>query len=109
MTEAEYALKQFDQHAGTIPEHIRDGLRFYLTDGVEPGGFCSAVLCNNLKEAAGRADHINGPCLQKIGIFMINGMPNFAQGSPDKFTAWIKSGGLNGRMKDPEADAEDDK
>jgi len=35
-----------------IPDHLRDGLVRYFSDGILPGGFLQAVLCNDLAQAS---------------------------------------------------------
>lgn len=99
MDAKEYAIKNFEKYAHEIPEHIVDGFRDYLIHGIEPGSFCYAVLCNNLKEASSRADQVNRARLADIGQFMAWGMPSIAQGSEEKVNAWIAQGGLEGKAK----------
>lgn len=102
-----FAMEQFEQYVDVIPMHCRDGLRLYLTDGIEPGGFLLAVLCNDFKGAAARADHLNRYSLKEYAIFMSNGMPNSAQGSPQKVQEWIDHRGFKGLLEaSEEAEAE---
>lgn len=77
-----------------LPEHIRDGMKLYVENGIEPGSFCQAVLCNDLKGAFSRADHINKHHLPEIVEWLMWECPASAQGSEEQYEAWIKSGGL---------------
>lgn len=72
-----------------IPEHTRGGVIRYIQDRIEPGGFLMAVLENNLKEAIGRADHINRSALNDIVSYFYNFAPSTCWGSPEKVKAWI--------------------
>lgn len=92
----EHVIKNFEKYSQDIPEHIRDGFRLYLVHGIEPGSFCRACLENDMKEAAGKADHINRSRIPDIAMFMVWGMPSDSQGSPEKVSAWIKHRGLEG-------------
>jgi hypothetical protein len=42
-----------------LPEHMREGARLYVEEGLDPGGFLRAVLENNLTESFARADGID--------------------------------------------------
>lgn len=79
-----------------IPGYMRAGVTEYVMRGVEPGGFIMAVFCNDLMEAAGRADHYNLASLGGWATFLYNFTPRGCWGSPEKVEAWIKAGGLYG-------------
>ena len=42
-----------------IPEYMIGSLRRYIENGIEPGSFLSAVLCNDLRGACECADDTN--------------------------------------------------
>ena len=44
----------------SIPPHMHEGVRAYVLQGVEPGGFLYAVFSNNLVDSFARADNTNG-------------------------------------------------
>lgn len=71
-----------------VPDHMHQGLRLWIEQGVLPGGFMTAVLENDLKEALARADHINRECLFNIVSFLYNFAPGPCWGSPEKVSAW---------------------
>lgn len=73
-----------------IPEHMHGALKRYIDDGILPGGFLSAVLQNNLKEAVGRADHLNMDKLPDYIRFLYNFAPSPCWGSEEKVSAWIE-------------------
>lgn len=73
-----------------LPEHIRDGMKMYLDQGYEPGGFLYSVLTNNLKNAVGNADHINLRYLTNIVCYCYNEIPSEAWGSVEKVEQWMK-------------------
>lgn len=80
-----------------IPEHMRGAMKRYLEDGIPPGSFLQAVLCNDLKGAVSRADQINIQYLKEWAQFMMWELPAACQGSEERYRNWINMGGLNGR------------
>ncbi len=46
----------FDNEYEAIPEHLRGSILRYVEYGIQPGGFMTAVLNNDLYNATGRAD-----------------------------------------------------
>jgi hypothetical protein len=78
-----------------IPCHMRGALDRYIGHGVPPGNFLTAVLCNDLREACGRADDINRVRLHDYLTFLYCDAPSDCWGSPAKFAAWVQRGGLN--------------
>lgn len=99
--EVKYTIHRLDTSMSElgIPEHCKDGLRLYLTHGIEPGGFLLGVLCNDLKGAATRADQTNARYLAEYAKLMMWGMPAGAQGSAENVERWISDGGIIGVAK----------
>jgi len=81
--DAEAALKR-------LPEHCQAGLRRYIEDHVQPGGFLSAVLRNDLRDAVMAADDINRARLDQYVIFLYNHAPSACWGGERWFNAWIE-------------------
>lgn len=80
-----------DYAAGDLlPEHIRDGVQRYFEDGIPPGGFLSAVICNDLFGALGRADDINRRKLFDICCWFYNHAPRGSYGSEENMGAWME-------------------
>jgi hypothetical protein len=71
-----------------IPIGTRRSLRDYLTDGLDPGSFLTAVLTNDLRHAIGRADRDNLAALKEIVMFLINRTPAIAHGNRELFYNW---------------------
>jgi len=67
------------------------GLKRYIENRIEGGGFLTAVLSNNLKEAIGRADNWNLETLLIIVCWLYNEAPSDCWGSPEKVSAWLKN------------------
>ena len=72
-----------------LPPHIRAGARSYIEDGIKPGGFLTAVICDDLAEAFSRADHINRECLADIVGFFYNEAPSPSRGSKTAMNEWL--------------------
>jgi hypothetical protein len=79
-----------DPDPARCPAVIVESLKRYADHGVPTGDFLRAVLENDLKEAVGRADHINGPALAHIVSYCYNEIPSTSWGSPAKVEAWIE-------------------
>ena len=84
----------------SLPAHMRDGTRRYVEQGIPPGSFLEAVLCNDLKGAFERADDINRFMMLQWVRWLVMEAPSVSQGSPEKVASWIRRGGLQGIMKD---------
>jgi len=78
-----------------LPEHMRESVSWYVLAGQPPGGFLTAVLCNDLHEAAARADALNQRCLFRYGQ-LLHDLPWSAWGSREAVDAWVARGGLGG-------------
>jgi hypothetical protein len=74
-----------------LPDHMRDGAKRYIENRIAPGGFMTAVLENNLVEAASRADSTNINCLKEWAMWLYNECPREAWGSPHKVAMWLES------------------
>lgn len=66
-----------------LPEHIRGAMKEYLVYGRLPGGFCLAVLENNLVQSFARADHINTYAMHDIVRWLYMECPASAWGDKD--------------------------
>lgn len=65
----------FDNEYVAIPDYIQDSIRRYVEDRIKPGGFMTAVLCNDLYEATGRADENSLKALHLIVRWFANRAP----------------------------------
>ena len=87
-----------------LPEHCRDGMRRYIENGIIPGSFLQAVICNDLVEAYGQADTINTMFMRNYARFLYNEapkMPISSWGSKEIMITWHEKGGLNGILNEP--------
>ena len=91
------------KHISLIPVHMQDAVALWIVHGIEPESFLTAVLCNNLKEAVGQADPINGDCLFEWVQFFHNHAPYECWGSEERAAAWAKRGGLRGHKTEDAA------
>ena len=79
-----------DEYAPMIAHGVTlAGLQNYAWHRVPPGGFLTAVLQNDLMEAAQRMDHYNAGLLRLIVQFMHNHLPSDCYGSPEKVSLWL--------------------
>lgn len=83
-------VRPLDFSGYKIPEHTQGAMRRYVEDGLLPGGFLTAVLCNDLFGAIGRADAENLVALQEICMFVYNCLPGDCWGNEEKVWRWTE-------------------
>ena len=71
-----------------IPDYMIGAIERWIERGIPPGDFLMAVLCNDLKEAVGRADVVNINLLPAYVSFFYNDAPSQCWGSHEKVLAW---------------------
>ena len=76
---------------GVLPLHTQASARSYIEDGLPPGGFLTAVICNDLAEAFGRADDINRARLSTIIGWFYTEAPSDSWGSREVMNKWLAS------------------
>ncbi|MEO7387408.1 MAG: hypothetical protein ABIX37_10765 [Gammaproteobacteria bacterium] len=79
-----YQFRQFH-----ITDHMLESLDQYVEQGVPPGGFLYAVLSNDFKGAAGRADDENLANLPAYAAWLYNEAPSPCQGSKEAVEKWL--------------------
>jgi hypothetical protein len=75
-------------HRSRVPLHLHDGLTLYFSDGILPGSFLQAVLCNDLKSAVMQADPIAAADLRAVVEFLLWECPHQAWGSREAVLNW---------------------
>jgi hypothetical protein len=73
------------------------GLRRYIEHGIPPGHFLSCLLSNDLRGTFERADEVNAAAVRNYVQFLYCYAPAGSWGSPERFDAWCKQGGLTAR------------
>lgn len=74
-----------------VPSHTQGALERYIVHGIEPGGFLTAVLCNDLMGAMSRADIDNKRAIHDICSWIYNEAPSSCHGSYEKMENYIRS------------------
>lgn len=72
-----------------LPQHMQGGMKLYLEHGIEPGGFLTSVLANDLRGAVKRADSINKHFLLGYIDWLLEFAPHGSWGSYDLVNLWI--------------------
>lgn len=72
-----------------IPDYMHDGIVGYLSLGIEPGSFLSAVIANDLSRAAENADGTNRVLLWDYVNWFYNHAPSESWGSLAKMEQWM--------------------
>ena len=70
-----------------IPDRMMGGLKRYIEDGTEPGGFLTAVLENDLERAVSNADEENMANLPAYVAYLYNEAPMGCWGSRKRVIA----------------------
>ena len=73
-----------------VPTRTIRSINNYVTDGLVPGDFLTAVLENKLIEAFSRADAENLNAMEDIVRYIYNEIPMDAWGSEDEVEKWIE-------------------
>lgn len=76
-----------------VPRHLRDGLVRYFREGILPGGFMQAVLCNDLRQAVLRANPGGARMVLALIDFLEHYAPPMAWGTPERVLAWTTTPG----------------
>lgn len=82
---------KFKLASSNVPEYMHDGMILWLTEGIPPGSFLTAVLSNDLREACSRADETNRQHLYDYIFFLYNYAPSAAWGSEQNVVNWAQS------------------
>lgn len=73
-----------------VPDHLHDGIVAYIVDGIIPGGFFTAVVCNDLRGAFERADQISINYMKAILTYMYCYAPSTCWGSVERMVKWVR-------------------
>lgn len=72
-----------------IPGHMKESINRFAQEHRPVGGFLTAVLENDLKEACGRADEGNQKLLFEYCRLLYMEVPSDCWGSPEKVKDWL--------------------
>lgn len=87
-----------DRERNALSEDNIMALRRYIDQKIPPGGFLLSVLCNDLKDAAGRADMYNRRKLFEYVEYLYNHAPSICWGSKENVNAWLEVGMAEGKQ-----------
>ncbi len=74
-----------------IPSRILEGLKRYGEQGTGVGDFLQAVIANDFRDAACRADEQSFRALTAIAIYVYQELPGKCHGSREKYETWLKA------------------
>lgn len=80
-----YTFREYE-----VPERTREAIDKYIATHLPVGGFLTAVLSNNLRDAVCRADPDNLKNLPAIVAYINNKAPYDCWGSPERVAKWTK-------------------
>jgi len=80
-----------------IPERMMGGIQRYIEQGIEPGSFLSAIICNDLKGACAQADDENLRNIPAYIAYFYNESPMSCWGSWKIMERWMSIKNETGR------------
>jgi len=69
--------------------YLDSGLENYLFHGLQPGGFLTALIVDDLQDARTRADVWNSKNIKNIYSVLFRRMPKESVGSREKYNDWL--------------------
>ena len=74
-----------------IPEKVIDALEKYVEQGISPGAFLAACLCNDLRQALFLSldDYKITEYLDEIVDYIYTNLPLDSRGSRERYDQWI--------------------
>lgn len=83
-----------------IPDRMGGGIDRYVNEGIIPGKFLQAIICNDLFVAFGKADDENFHNIAAYVDYFYNHAPATCHGSKEKMEAWVKHKQLEKKEKE---------
>jgi hypothetical protein len=83
-------LMKFEEAQYEITEQCKDALDLYVSHGVPPGHFLTAVICNDLLSACNHADHMNITRIPEYVKYLFNEVPGNCWGSTEAMQTWME-------------------
>ena len=80
-------------------------VKMYIEEGFMCGHFLTALFSNDLVGVYSRGDKANTEAMKKWVTFLFNYAPASCWGSKQRVKDWISDGGLEGRRKKKEEEA----
>jgi hypothetical protein len=81
-------IRAFQFRGAKIPEALHEGIVAYIVDGITPGGFFTAIVCNDLRGAFQRADVESVKAIHALLVYMLNEAPSTCWGSVERMVTW---------------------
>jgi len=89
------SVDDVERKVAAIPARMLMGIARYLALGVMPGSFLQAVISNDLRLAATRADPENLHLLRDYVLLFVNDLPDECWGDKAAMQAWCDMGGMD--------------
>lgn len=86
-----YRIEDEERFSRQVPEHLQNGLRLYLEEGIPPGTFLRSVLSNDLAESFARADDSSLRGMHGLVLWLYNYAPSPSWGSRERVQQWVAS------------------
>ena len=92
-------IEEFKFRGMRIPDRMQDAITRYVENGINPGSFLTAVICNDLQAACAKADNENIHIIPAYVAYFYNEAPSDCCGSFEKMKSWRESKRTSNRLK----------
>ena len=83
-----------------LPEHMRQGARLYMEEGIAGGSFLMALLANDVVTALNCSDDTNNQTLPEWAYWLQWQIPACSWGSVEAVQKWISHDGQKGPWRE---------
>ena len=90
MSETQTNYASYQVRGFYIRPQMMGAIRRYIEEGLQPGDFLTALICNNLRESVARADDENMRNLPAYVAYLYNEAPADCWGTKERMADWIK-------------------
>ena len=88
-------IEEFKFRGMRIPDRMQAAITRYVENGITPGSFLTAVICNDLQTACAKADDENIHIIPAYAAYFYNEAPSDCWGSFEKMKSWCESKQIN--------------
>lgn len=74
---------------GRISSSIFEGIENYVHEQLQPGGFLTAVICNDAQDMVKRASNLTFEEIKAVVIFFSMHVSSTLHGSQEKMESWL--------------------
>lgn len=81
-------LQEWSYRGAKVPEHLQHGIIAYIVDGITPGAFVTAIVCNDLRRTFQSAAENSVKHIEAIVAFFYQKAPAGCWGDVESMVRW---------------------